>query len=89
MDQQKKTEIIKTHATKEGDTGSPQVQIALLTARVNELTEHLKIHLKDNHSRRGLLMMVSRRQRLLKYLRGKDLPAYRALVEKLGLRTKD
>jgi len=89
MNPQKKTEVIKQFATKEGDTGSAQVQIAILSAHINELTGHLKIHRKDNHSRRGLLMMVSRRVRLLKYLRSRDIMAYRGLTEKLGLRAKE
>ena len=70
----------------EGDTGSPEVQIALLTERIAHLTEHLKVHKKDNHSRRGLLMMVGQRRSLLKYLEGIDVERYRAIVEKLGLR---
>ena len=82
----KKTDIIKTYARKEGDTGSPEVQIAILTARINELTEHLKQNPKDHHSRRGLLMMVGQRRGLLGYLKKKDLEGYRALIEKLGLR---
>lgn len=89
MKQEKKTAVIKEYATHEGDTGSPQVQIAVLSAHIAELTEHLKVHKKDNHSRRGLLMMVSRRMRLLKYLRSRDITAYRALVEKLGIRAKE
>ena len=79
-----KTEIIREFGRKEGDTGSPEVQIALLTARINELNEHLKMHKKDHHSRRGLLKMVGRRRNLLAYL--KDLEGYRALIAKLGLR---
>ncbi len=82
----KKTEIITTYATHEGDTGSPEVQIAVLTARINELTEHLKVHHKDNHSRRGLLKMVGKRRKLLAYLQNKDIERYRAIIEKLGLR---
>ena len=82
----KKTEIITTYATHEGDTGSPDVQIAVLTARINELTEHLKVHHKDNHSRRGLLKMVGKRRKLLAYLQNKDIERYRAIIEKLGLR---
>ena len=82
----RKTEIIGEHKTHEGDTGSPEVQIALLTARINQLTEHLKIHKKDFHSRRGLLMMVGHRRRLLNYLSNKDINRYRAVVNKLGLR---
>ena len=82
----KKTEIITTYATHEGDTGSPEVQIAVLTARINELTEHLKVHHKDNHSRRGLLKMVGKRRKLLAYLQNKDIERYRAIIEKPGLR---
>ena len=72
-----------THAT---DTGSPEVQVALLTERINHLTEHLKVHKKDHHSRRGLLMMVGKRRRLLKYLRNQDVERYRSLIARLGLR---
>ena len=81
-----KTEIIAGHATTEGDTGSPEVQVALLTRRINDLTEHLKVHKHDHHSRRGLLLLVGRRRRLLKYLQAKDIERYRALIQKLGLR---
>ena len=81
-----KQEIIKTYATHEGDTGSPEVQIAILTQRINELTEHLKVHKKDHHSRRGLLKMVGHRRNLLAYLTKKDIERYRAIVAKLGLR---
>ena len=81
-----KTEIIREFGRKEGDTGSPEVQIALLTARINELNEHLKMHKKDHHSRRGLLKMVGRRRNLLAYLKEKDLKGYRALIAKLGLK---
>ncbi len=81
-----KQEIISKYQTHEGDTGSPEVQIALLTERITHLTEHLKVHKKDNHSRRGLLMMVGQRRSLLKYLEGIDVERYRAIVEKLGLR---
>jgi small subunit ribosomal protein S15 len=82
----RKTEIIGDYKTHDGDTGSPEVQIALLSARINQLTEHLKIHKKDFHSRRGLLMMVGHRRRLLNYLSNKDINRYRAVVSKLGLR---
>lgn len=82
----RKTDIIGEYKTHEGDTGSPEVQIALLTARINQLTEHLKEHKKDHHSRRGLLMMVGQRRRLLNYLTNKDIQRYRAVVSKLGLR---
>ena len=81
-----KTEIIKKYARHEGDTGSPEVQIAILTARITELTEHLKVNQKDHHSRRGLLKMVGQRRGLLDYLKKTDLEGYRALIEKLGIR---
>ena len=81
-----KTQIIEKYKRDEKDTGSPEVQIALLTERINELTEHLKVHKKDNHSRRGLLKMVGKRRNLLNYLSKKDLNRYREIVEKLGLR---
>ncbi len=86
MDKLKKQEIIDKYKLHENDTGSPEVQIALLTERINHLNEHLKIHKKDHHSRRGLLMMVGRRRGLLNYLMKKDIERYRAIVEKLGLR---
>ena len=82
----KKTEIIVDYATKEGDTGSPEVQIALLTERINQLIEHLKLHDHDHHSRRGLLKLVGRRRRFLNYLQKHDLEGYRALIKELGLR---
>lgn len=82
----KKEEIIKEFQISEGDTGSPQVQIALLTARINELTEHLKEHKKDHHSRRGLLKMVGKRKGLLRYLKNKDIEQYRELIARLGIR---
>jgi small subunit ribosomal protein S15 len=81
-----KAEIVTAHARAQNDTGSPEVQVALLTARINELTPHFKEHVKDHHSRRGLLRMVSRRRKLLDYLKGRDADRYRALIEKLGLR---
>lgn len=81
-----KADIVAQHARAKNDTGSPEVQVALLTARINELTPHFKAHTKDHHSRRGLLRMVSRRRKLLDYLKGKDADRYRALIEKLGLR---
>ena len=81
-----KKEIMEAYARHEGDTGSPEVQIALLTARINHLNEHLKVHKKDHHSRRGLLLMVGRRRGLLDYLKSTDIEAYRALIAKLGLR---
>ena len=86
MTKERKEEIIKTYKRDEKDTGSPEVQIALLTERITELTEHLKVHKKDNHSRRGLLQMVGKRRNLLNYLSTNDLPKYREVVEKLNLR---
>ena len=85
---EKKQAIIKEYARKEGDTGSPEVQIAILTARIKELTEHLKVNKKDYHSTRGLLKMVGKRRGLLDYLKKKDLEGYRALIAKLGIRKK-
>lgn len=81
-----KTEIIKKYARHEGDTGSPEVQIAVLTKRINDLTEHLKVHKKDHHSRRGLLKMVGHRRNLLAYLQKVDIERYRAIIAKLGIR---
>ena len=81
-----KTDIIKQYARTEGDTGSPEVQVAVLTARINELNDHLKTHKKDHHSRRGLLKMVGRRRNLLAYLKEKDIERYRELIARLGLR---
>ena len=86
MAAERKQEIINQYRRDEKDTGSSEVQIALLTERINELTEHLKVHKKDNHSRRGLLKMVGKRRNLLNYLAKKDENAYKELVEKLGLR---
>ena len=86
MTQQEKQEIMKEYATHEGDTGSPEVQIAVLTKRINDLNAHLKEHPHDHHSRRGLLKMVGHRRNLLKYLAKVDIERYRALVKKLGLR---
>ena len=86
MNKEKKEEIIKAYARHEGDTGSPEVQIALLTERINHLNDHLKVHKKDFHSRRGLLMMVGQRRGLLNYLMAQDIQRYRDIVEKLGLR---
>lgn len=83
---EKKQEIVSRHGRSPADTGSAEVQIALLTARINELTEHLRTHKKDHHSRRGLLMLVGRRRRLLGYLQRTDLDRYRALIKELGLR---
>ena len=86
LDTEKKKSIMAEYATVEGDTGSPEVQVALLTTRIAELTEHLKTHKHDHHSRRGLLLLVGRRRRLLQYLQDKDINRYRALIERLGLR---
>lgn len=83
---ERKTELVKKHATTKGDTGSPEVQIALLTERINNLTDHFKTHQKDHHSRRGLLKMVASRRSLLDYLKNKDSKRYTAVVDKLGLR---
>ena len=86
MTKERKQEIINTYKRDEKDTGSPEVQVALLTERINELTEHLKEHKKDNHSRRGLLKMVGKRRNLLNYLAKKDVQRYRDIIAKLGLR---
>ena len=86
MEKDVKLSIISEYATHEGDTGSPEVQVALLTYRINHLNEHLKIHAKDHHSRRGLLKMVGQRRGLLNYLKEKDIERYRALIAKLNLR---
>lgn len=86
MTKERKTEVISEYAKQAGDTGSPEVQIALLTERINELTEHLKVHKKDDHSRRGLLIMVGKRKRLLKYVEGQDVERYRSIISKLGIR---
>ena len=86
LTKQEKQAIMKEYATKEGDTGSPEVQVALLTARINHLTEHLKEHKKDHHSRRGLLMMVGQRKGLLNYIKANDIVKYRELIAALGLR---
>ena len=83
---EKKTAVINEYARSEGDTGSPEVQIAVLTARIQELTEHLKVNQKDHHSRRGLLKMVGQRRGLLAYLKKSDIERYRTLIEKLGVR---
>ena len=83
---EKKQEVIKDNATKEGDTGSPEVQVAILTERINNLTEHMKEHKHDFHSRRGLIIMVGKRRRLLNYLRKKSEGRYQELIKKLGLR---
>ena len=86
ISKEKKAAIIKEYARTEGDTGSPEVQVAVLTARIQELTEHLKTNQKDHHSRRGLLKMVGQRRNLLEYLKRNNLESYRALIERLGLR---
>ena len=86
ISKEKKQQIIKEYGRKEGDTGSPEVQIAVLTERIRELTEHLKENPKDHHSRRGLLKMVGQRRNLLGYLKKKDIERYRSLIERLGLR---
>ena len=83
---EEKARLIKEFATKEGDTGSPEVQIAILTSRITTLTEHFKSHKKDNHSRRGLLMMVAQRRKLLDYTRSKDEARYQSLISRLGIR---
>ena len=86
MDKNQKTEIIKAYERHEGDTGSPEVQVAILTERINHLNEHLKVNKKDHHSRRGLLKMVGQRRSMLNYLKGKDIERYRTLIAQLGLR---
>lgn len=86
ISKEKKTEIIAAYGRKPGDTGSPEVQIAILTERIAELTEHLKTNQKDHHSRRGLLKMVGKRRNMLAYLKSKDVERYRTLIERLGLR---
>jgi len=86
LDQKAKQEIMKEYATHEGDTGSPEVQIAVMTRRIKDLTEHFKEHKHDHHSRRGLLLLVGKRRRMLKYLQQVDIERYRALIARLGLR---
>ena len=86
LDSTTKSQIMTEYATVESDTGSPEVQVAMLTRRINDLTEHLKTHKHDHHSRRGLLLLVGRRRRLLGYLAKKDINRYRSLIERLGLR---
>lgn len=86
LSKERKNEIIAEFATKEGDTGSPEVQVAVLTEQINTLNEHLRTHKKDHHSRRGLMKMVGRRRNLLTYLRNKDVTRYRELIQRLGLR---
>ena len=83
---EEKNKVMKEFATKEGDTGSPEVQVAVLTSRISTLTEHFKTHKKDNHSRRGLLMMVAQRRKLLDYLKRKDEARYQDLIKRLGIR---
>jgi len=83
---ERKAELIKDYATKDGDTGSPEVQVAILTERITNLTEHFKSHKKDNHSRRGLLKMVSQRRQLLDYVKAKDRARYQSLIQRLGIR---
>ncbi len=83
---ERKIALMKEFAQKSGDTGSPEVQVAILTERINNLTEHFKAHVKDNHSRRGLLKLVSQRRSLLDYVKGKDESRYRSLIERLGIR---
>ena len=83
---ERKAQVIRTHAKKPGDTGSPEVQIAILSERINNLTEHFKTHVKDNHSRRGLLKLVSQRRQLLDYLKRVNEGSYKGLIEKLGIR---
>lgn len=84
--QERKAELIQEHAKADGDTGSPEVQVAVLTERINNLTEHMKVHKQDYHSRRGLLVMVGKRRRLLDYVRKKDEERYKTLISKLGIR---
>jgi len=86
ISKEKKTAIIKQHQKHEGDTGSPEVQIAILSERISELTEHLKVHRKDHHSRRGMFLMIGQRRRLLNYLRKVDIERYRDIIGKLGIR---
>ena len=84
--QERKNEVVAKYATKEGDTGSPEVQVAILSERINDLTDHFKTHAKDNHSRRGLIRMVSTRRKLLDYVKATDVKRYESLIERLGLR---
>ena len=83
---ERKAALIQEYATKAGDTGSPEIQVAILTERINNLTEHFKGHKKDNHSRRGLMMLIGKRRGLLKYIKERDIERYRALIKKLGIR---
>ena len=86
LSKERKDDIIKEYATHEGDTGSPEVQIALLSARISELTEHFRAHKHDHHSRRGLMLLIGKRKRLLTYLQNEDIERYRSLIKRLGLR---
>ena len=86
LSKERKDDIIKEYATHEGDTGSPEVQIALLSARISELTEHFRTHKHDHHSRRGLMLLIGKRKRLLTYLQNEDIGRYRSLIKRLGLR---
>ena len=86
VESEKKTQIVREHALHDGDTGSPEVQVAIFTERIQQLTEHLKVNKKDHHSRRGLLLLVGKRRRLLNYLSRNDVERYRALISKLGIR---
>ncbi|HLC18617.1 MAG TPA: 30S ribosomal protein S15 [Thermodesulfobacteriota bacterium] len=86
IESDKKKEIVESFKTHDGDTGSPEVQVAILSERINSLTDHFKVHTSDHHSRRGLLKMVGRRRRLLEYVKGKDMERYKSLIQRLGLR---
>lgn len=86
LDRAQKAQIIESYQTGQNDTGSPEVQVAIMTTRINELTEHFKAHVKDHHSRRGLLRLVSKRRKLLDYLKGENADRYRSLIERLGIR---
>ena len=86
VNQTQKAQLMQDYQRAQGDTGSPEVQVALLTARITDLTEHFKTHVKDHHSRRGLLMLIGKRRGLLEYLKGKDVERYRALIDRLGIR---
>ncbi|MCI7306006.1 MULTISPECIES: 30S ribosomal protein S15 [Trueperella] len=86
LSKERKDDIIKEYATHEGDTGSPEVQVALLSARISELTEHFRTHKHDHHSRRGLMLLIGKRKRLLSYLQNEDIERYRSLIKRLGLR---
>lgn len=86
LSKERKDEIIKEYATHEGDTGSPEVQVALLSARISDLTEHFRHHKHDHHSRRGLMLLIGKRKRLLTYLQKEDIERYRSLIQRLGLR---